>query len=57
MSWRLPEHDLHTYPRNPLVAVVAQLRFDPILKIADRVADFQDRVRARFPKFEEQATL
>lgn len=56
MAWRLPTHELRTYPRNPLEAVVVQLRFDPILKVRDRVADFQDGVRHRFPKFEEQVT-
>lgn len=56
MSWSLPEHELRTYPRNPLVAVVVQLRFDPILKVGDSVADFQERVRGRFPKYEEQST-
>lgn len=56
MAWQLPTHARETYPRNPLEAVVVQLRFDPILKIRDGVADFQDGVRHRFPKFEEQVT-
>ena len=56
MAWRLPDHDHRTYPRNPLEAVIVQLRFDPILKVGDRVADFQDGIRGRFPKFEVQET-
>lgn len=56
MAWQLPTHARKTYSRNPLEAVVVQLRFDPILKVEDRVADFQDQVRQRFPKFEEQVT-
>lgn len=56
MAWRLPVHARRTYPRNPLEAVVVQLRFDPILKIRDGVADFQEGVRHRFPEFEEQIT-
>lgn len=56
MAWRLPNHVHRTYARNPLEAVIVQLRFDPILKIGDRVADFQDGIRGRFPKFEVQET-
>jgi uncharacterized protein (TIGR04255 family) len=56
MAWQLPTHPRKTYSRNPLEAVVVQLRFDPILKVLDRVADFQDGVRHRFPEFEEQVT-
>ncbi len=53
MTWRLPNHERRTYRRNPLVAVIVQLRFNPILKIEARVADFQDIVRGRFPRYEE----
>jgi uncharacterized protein (TIGR04255 family) len=53
MTWKLPTIKHDRYERNPLVAVVVQLRFHPILKIADHVADFQERVRARFPVFLE----
>ncbi len=56
MGWQLPRYERRTYPRNPLEAVIVQLRFDPILKIRDQVAEFQDGVRHRFPKFEEQIT-
>lgn len=56
MTWSLsaPEHTV--FPRNPLVVVVAQLRFHPILKVADRLADFQDVVRERFPAFQVRAS-
>src|SRR5262249_19534373 len=53
MSWILPEHEARTFARNPLQAVICQLRFDPILKMEGRVADFQDRIRVRFPGYEE----
>jgi uncharacterized protein (TIGR04255 family) len=33
--------------------VVVELRFFPILKVADRVADFQEQVRGTFPAFQE----
>jgi len=56
MGWNLPNREHKTYERNPLVVVVAQLRFHPVLKVPDRVADFQERVRARFPTFAEVAT-
>ena len=51
MTWHLTSTPYRQFRRNPLEAVVAQLRFHPILKIEARVADFQDRVRARFPAF------
>lgn len=53
MTWVLRKTGHEKFERNPLVAVVVQLRFHPVLKIADRIADFQDRVRARFPVFVE----
>lgn len=56
MTWRLPPRERTVYPRNPLEAVVIQLRFEPVLKIRERVADFQDRVRGRFPAFDEHVT-
>lgn len=53
MAWKLTPQTHEVYPRNPLIAVIADLRFHPILKVADRVADFQDRVRAAYPLFQE----
>jgi uncharacterized protein (TIGR04255 family) len=54
MTWQIDHLDDHeTFERNPLVAVVVQLRFNPILKIGKHVADFQDKVRERFPGYAE----
>lgn len=52
MAWLLPRHPFRTFQRNSLALVVAQLRFQPILKIAQNIAGFQDRVRPRFPGYE-----
>lgn len=54
MAWTLPTQPHQRFDRNPLAAVIAQLRFDPILKIAAGVPDFQDKIRARFPLYEER---
>ena len=56
LSWKLPTHPVKPFTRNPLAAVIVQLRFHPILKIEDRVPDFQERVRARFPAYETAET-
>ncbi len=53
MTWCLPAHEHRMFGRNPLEVVVCQLRFDPILKVQQRVAEFQDQVRSRFPQYEE----
>ena len=53
MTWKLDQRPYRVYRRNPLVAVVAQLRFQPILKIVDKVPDFQERVRETFPRYAE----
>lgn len=53
MAWHLPRREHVVYARNPIVVVLAQLRFHPILKVAASIPDFQDRVRARFPSYEE----
>lgn len=53
MIWRLPERRHEVFRRNPLAATVVELRFNPILKVPDRVADFQDRIRETFPYFRE----
>src|SRR6266852_706318 len=45
-----PEFTRVIYQRNPLVEVVCQLRFSPILRIdTDPPAEFQDRIRSAFP--------
>lgn len=56
MSWKLPKHPVATFERNMLASVVVQLRFQPILKIPDHIAAFQDRVRPRFPGYEVAET-
>jgi len=44
--------------RSPLTEVICQLRFPPILRIAqDSPAQFQERVRARFPDYQVQLPL
>jgi uncharacterized protein (TIGR04255 family) len=53
MTWSFPKMEHARFERNPLVAVVVQLRFHPILKIADRVSDFQEKIRPAFPVFLE----
>jgi uncharacterized protein (TIGR04255 family) len=46
-----PETPRVIYQKNPLREVICQLRFPPILRIEERPADFQDRVRDQFPDF------
>jgi uncharacterized protein (TIGR04255 family) len=49
----LPEFDRVIYNRNPLVEVVCQLRFPPILKIShEEPVVFQDTIRFQYPLFE-----
>ena len=43
------------YSKNPLVEVICQVRFPAVLRIDSEVpADFQDRVRDRFPIYREE---
>jgi uncharacterized protein (TIGR04255 family) len=49
----LPEFKRVIYKRNPLIEVVCQLRFPPILKISHQEpVEFQDEVRFQYPLFE-----
>lgn len=49
----LPEFERVIYKRNPLVEVVCQLRFPPILKISHQEpVEFQDEIRTQYPLFE-----
>jgi uncharacterized protein (TIGR04255 family) len=43
-------------PKTPLVSVTAQVRFPTLLAVrnADRIIDFQDLIRARYPYLERQ---
>ncbi|NEP57664.1 MAG: TIGR04255 family protein [Symploca sp. SIO2G7] len=48
-----PEFERVIYRRNPLIEVVCQLRFPPILKISHQEpVEFQDEIRLRYPLFE-----
>jgi uncharacterized protein (TIGR04255 family) len=55
MSWNVAPQPHKVFIRNPLVAVVVELRFFPILKLAEQtqVATFQERVRETFPTFQD----
>jgi uncharacterized protein (TIGR04255 family) len=53
MTWNVPAQPHMVFERNPLVAVVVELRFFPILKLPDRIADFQEHVRSAFPAFQD----
>lgn len=49
----LPEFERVIYQRNPLIEVVCQLRFPPILKISHQEpVEFQDEIRFQYPLFE-----
>jgi uncharacterized protein (TIGR04255 family) len=41
------------FAKTPLIEVMAQVRFPPILKIEQTPADFQERIRNAFPLFEK----
>lgn len=56
MPWKLQPVEHKVFDRNPLSVVIAQLRFHPILKIPERIADFQEKVRPRFPVYLEQVS-
>ena len=45
------------YEKAPLIEVVSQLRFPPILKIQDQPAEFQECVRADFPLLETMSAF
>lgn len=48
-----PHSDRVVYANNPLAEVICQLRFPTVLKIdSDIPADFQERIRHRFPIYE-----
>ncbi len=54
MAWNIPTAKQRTYSRNALGTVVAQLRFDPVLKMPGFKDEFQDLIRRDFPTFEER---
>lgn len=51
-----PPSERQVYARNPLEAVFCQLTFPPILRIeAEPPAEFQERVRQRYPLYERES--
>ena len=53
--WKLTRQPHRVFARNPLLAVVFAVDFEPILKIGEgkSIPDFQELIRARFPSFTE----
>jgi uncharacterized protein (TIGR04255 family) len=52
---KFPESERVIYKKNPLIEVVCQFQYPPILKISQQLpADFQDRVREEYPIFKKQ---
>ncbi len=56
VGWTLSEHAVKTFSKNTLATVVVQLRFHPILKTTEHYADFQEKLRPRFPGYEAVET-
>jgi uncharacterized protein (TIGR04255 family) len=53
-----PDAKRVVYEKNPLEAVICQLRFPPILKIeAESPAAFQERIRAQYPLYAAKSAL
>ena len=57
----IPTAEHEVFPNPPLKVMLGQLRFPPVLRIADpaSLASFQDGIRHEFPTFrqEQQLTL
>lgn len=56
MVWSLQKIECEVFQRNAIATVAAELRFQPLLSIekaGSTVADFQDKVRSRFPTYAE----
>jgi uncharacterized protein (TIGR04255 family) len=52
---QFPEYDRVIYDKNPLAAVICQLRFPTILSIEQKPpADFQERIRQDYPVYREK---
>jgi uncharacterized protein (TIGR04255 family) len=55
---KLPDYERVIYEHNPLIEVIAQIRFPTILKITSQEpVDFQDSVRFEYPIFEASRNL
>ncbi len=53
-----PSSDRVLYRANPLVEVICQLRFPPILRIdSENAADFQDAIRQEYPLYSEEEEI
>ena len=53
-----PDAERVIYDKNPLVEVICQLRFPPVLRIdVDPPAAFQERVRADYPFYELKSAV
>jgi len=50
-----PDSERVIYRKNPLIKVICQLRFPPILKIEKEIpSEFQEQIRNEFPNFNEK---
>ena len=56
---RVPEVEHETFARPPLKVMLGQIRFPPVLRIADlgSLGGFQDSIRAEFPSFRQEQQL
>lgn len=52
MVWNAPDRLIETFVRNPLILVVAEAKFEPLLKLDHRIADIQDALRGAFPRYQ-----
>lgn len=53
-----PHRDREIFENNPLVEVICQLRFPTLLRLeSEAPADFQERVRDRFPELERERVV
>jgi len=48
----LPKSERVIYERNPLIEVVCQLRYPPILKVNSQPVEFQEAIRDEYPYYE-----
>lgn len=55
MTWQLGSLGRKLYERNCLENVVCQIRFRPILKVEEKIADFQEVVRTKYPEYSVSA--